>query len=561
MLGSVGVGYHQPGSAGRLSLEKKAHGATRYASAGAMFLAHNLIMSEHMKKNPTGSSAGGSTQPALGNDLTDEQVKMLDYYRQNISFPAPPLLCMATAAVVVLEAGSGEEEYLPMADLTQIGELQLMVTDVDEAFPRFAELTGGRQISALRVLGFEEGGMVFVGGVANRASAARLRVHADAAHKRYVFAKDIRGKWLLPTGDSESRTLVLVAEAAPAPHLDAMDGTKTLLGRASTVAKPMVDAAGAAVIHGAEYTYTSVGRGLEATSAAVAPVLEATKENVGRGVEATSAAVAPAWEATKQNVGPVLEATRDNVGRGLEATTAAVGPAWEATKQMGPVLEATVTATRENVGRGLEATSAAVAPVASAAWAGTKEHVGKGLQAANDAMAPAVAPAWEATTRAAAPMIEVTRETTRKGIEVTSAAVGPAWQVTTQTLEATSAAVGPAWEATKQNVGKGIEVTSAAVAPAWEATRNAAAPVVTPMVETTRPVVGPVVEAAAGATAAMAPAAQAVWDTTASAVGHGVGATRTVLANVSEVVSSSMKDFIGPPSTEPPAAEPPVEAS
>jgi len=379
-----------------------------------MFAAHSLLVQDTMRK-PLEAGEDSLAGMRLGPDLTVEEQKILDYYKKTLTFPAPPELCMDAPAVVVLEdVGFSGEEPVALSALTKVGQLEMIVTDVLEAFPRFAEQTGGRQVAALRVVGFAEDGVV-VSGSRGR-EATRLVAHMDAERRRFVFAKSITGKWLVPQG-SATRPLVLVAEAGAAPLLDVAEGSVALVAPAWEVTK--------------EGTL----KGLEATKGAVAPAWEVTKEGTLKGLEATSAAVAPAWEATKQNVAPVIV-----------ATGAAVAPAWEATK--------------EGTRKGLNATSAAV----EATRETYKEKVAPALGKTVEATGAAVAPAWEAT-----------KEGTRKGLEVTKGAVAPAWEVTKQNVAPVleSSGVTAAWETTvevtRENTRKGLE----AAAPVWDSTASA----------------------------------------------------------------------------------------
>jgi len=281
-----------------------------------MFNAHSLILHDEMKRSQPGEDAPispPSSMPMGFPGISEEQIQMVAYYKKNLAFPAPPSICMAEAATVVLDpALPANTDSVPMSDLTTIGKLQLMVTDVQEAFPRFSELTGGRSIAALRVLGVESDGTVDLGSAAPRASSVRLLVACDYANsKRYIFLKDVSGKWGIPESSKRKR-IVLAAEAAAAPHIDAMEGARTLT-------KPLLDGATAAALAGAEFTRP----GIEATGAVVGTAWEATRENTLRGLEVTGAVVATAGE----TVGKSLQAAND-------AMAPAVAPAWAKTQEV-----------------------------------------------------------------------------------------------------------------------------------------------------------------------------------------------------------------------------------
>ena len=337
-----------------------------------MFLSHNFMLQDQLDQAQKKLDAGAPDDstlplPPVNGDVTPEQSKMLEHYWENITFPAPASLCMAHAAAVVLDtrslsaAAELSGARVPMDSLTTLGKLQLMVTDAREAFPRFGELTGGREIGALRVVGYSEDGML---SLTPRASSQRLLVAEGPAQKggtsaiglsyrRYVFIKEITGEWVLPAS-SATQTLVLAAEAAFSPHLDAMEGTREVIRGVVEHSKPVVDATGAAA-----------GSFLDGAGA----TWEATRENVGRGLEA---------------VGPVWAATQENVGKGLEATTAAMA------------------GTTEQIGKGLQAANEAMAP----AVAPVLEPFGKGLEATG----AAVAPVWAATQSATAPLVEASAQ-------------------------------------------------------------------------------------------------------------------------------------------------------
>ena len=73
-------------------------------------------------------------------DLPEEQAQLLANFR---AVPDSEFVRLEVPAIVVMEPGPSETPP-PLSELTELGTLNLMVTDVTQAFPRFSELTGGR---------------------------------------------------------------------------------------------------------------------------------------------------------------------------------------------------------------------------------------------------------------------------------------------------------------------------------------------------------------------------------------------------------------------------------
>ena len=98
---------------------------------------------------PSDGGVGERLRPELPNELAH----LLHLSRRPSQGPAQRL---EKPALVVVEPAGGLLESTSMSDLVELGTLEHAVTDVDEAYPRFAELTGGRSIAELRVLGFKQ---------------------------------------------------------------------------------------------------------------------------------------------------------------------------------------------------------------------------------------------------------------------------------------------------------------------------------------------------------------------------------------------------------------------
>ena len=231
-----------------------------------MFAFHQALVNDSLERD-------GDVEPQT--ELTDMDVALLEYFRDNVTFPAVPGsdLCMQHAAVVVTEAGIEEQkESVPFSSLEQVGKLQLMVTDVDHAFPKYAELTGGREIGSFRVVGFEKDGVVELNAVDKY--WAPLPVIFDG-EKRVVVIKGATGEWLLPPPESGTR-LVVCAVPLFAPHLDAIDGmaagVKAAGDATEKTTRPMMDATNGA----ANAAFVAVGDMTKPLTDASGKALDAT---------------------------------------------------------------------------------------------------------------------------------------------------------------------------------------------------------------------------------------------------------------------------------------------
>ena len=205
-----------------------------------MFAFHQALVNDSLERD-------GDVEPQT--ELTDMDVALLEYFRDNVTFPAVPGsdLCMQHAAVVVTEAGIEEQkESVPFSSLEQVGKLQLMVTDVDKAFPKFGSLTGGREIGSFRVLGFEKDGTVELTAIDEDAPPMPVLFDGE---KRVVIIKGATGNWLLPAPEAGQR-LVVCAVPLFAPHLDAIDGmaagVKAAGDATEGATRPMMDTANGA---------------------------------------------------------------------------------------------------------------------------------------------------------------------------------------------------------------------------------------------------------------------------------------------------------------------------
>jgi len=259
--------------------------------------------------------------------------QMLYYFKQHATFPVKPGsdVCMATSATVVTSKGLDETaETIDMSSLTPIGKLQLMVTDVDTEFPSFNAQEGGKSIVALRAIGFEEEGVLRPNGASTQPVILPVTIIGD---KRYIFAKNLMGDWLLPEGTAaggfmgskKQRTLVLVAEAELTPATAAIESAQWALESTKDMVAPAATAVWEPIAGVTTAAWTN-------TSEALAPAWEAT-----------AGATTAAWTNTSEAVAPAWEATTGAVGKGLEATTGAASGAWEATssKVVVPAWEAT----------------------------------------------------------------------------------------------------------------------------------------------------------------------------------------------------------------------------
>ena len=313
----------------------------------------------------------------------DDHAKLLAYYRANATYPIKPGsdLCMKLGALVVAPLPEGtailaEGSSLQIGtDVTELGVLRLMATDVEAEFPAFRELYDGREMGALRLLGYEKDGKVVAGSAHMSSSVRTLLPVVTVLGRRYVFAKNMLGEWLLPDGDG-GRRVVLAAEPRAAAHLVALESTKALV--------------------------TKVGEGTatawEATAAATKPVVE----GIGQNLSENLSKVKPMWEDSKaavggklaevgENVQPMWEDSVKVVKEVSDKTAAAVGPMWEesvkAAKEasdktaatVGPMWEESVKAAKEAA----ESTAAAVGP----AWEGTVTAVAKGAEASRGLLA------------------------------------------------------------------------------------------------------------------------------------------------------------------------------
>ena len=371
-------------------------------------------------------------------ELPEDQVRAL-----RVSREAPQRL--EQPAIVVLEP-EGDSEASSLSDLVDIGKLQDAVTDVDVAFPRFAQLTGGRMIAELRVIGFampdgtirpvaaahSSGGenlavdagasqpplQFAVGGVGSLATAWAVAANSMASclpvafeaksGRSYIFAQNVEGDWLLPVAP-DGETLVLAALPAPVPHLDALSALENMapilektgeaVDRVVAPARPLIDSA-----------HNAVSRSLERTGEVVDPVLDATGAAISKSFEQTSAAVKPLLDGAgdlARTTGdtlmkPVLDATGAAMGKSVEAARegleASGAPAlYESTIGKG-FAEAAAPAwqlTKENVSFGLAATGAAGMGLLEA----SKDHVGKGLDVTDRGLSstPVISPLYVGT--------------------------------------------------------------------------------------------------------------------------------------------------------------------
>ena len=288
--------------------------------------------------------------------------EMLAYFDRVVTYPAKPGsdVCMLSPAMVMVGGPDFEAECesISLKDLTPIGKLQLMVTDVEQTFPDFKTQMGGRSMGGVRVLGFVEDGMVFVGGkIADRPILPALHVGG----RSYIFAKSLMGEWLLPAGD-DKRSLVLLAESDYTPLSDAIDVAQFYVQAAGVVAAPAWEATTGAVNKGLEEGSKVVAKGLEEGTKVVAPAWEATTGAVNKGLEEGSKVVAPAWEATSAAVAPAWQATSSVISPAWEATSAAVAPAWEMSSA---VLAEAGSKTWEASSKTWEASGAALAEASS----------------------------------------------------------------------------------------------------------------------------------------------------------------------------------------------------
>ena len=164
-------------------------------------------------------------------DLPEEQAQLLANFR---AVPDSEFVRLEVPAIVVMEPGPSETPP-PLSELTELGTLNLMVTDVTQAFPRFSELTGGRSIGGVYPLGFANAQGVLrpvfaghsyepgkpvaqppaafaVGGIGTLSAAFAAHdasrkqyelpafiVHEADGERAYVFAKNLEGDWLLPS--------------------------------------------------------------------------------------------------------------------------------------------------------------------------------------------------------------------------------------------------------------------------------------------------------------------------------------------------------------------------
>ena len=360
------------------------------------------------------------------NDSTTDYEEMLAYFEEHGQHGGREV-CLECAALVVADGGAlaaaSENGRIEITKLAQLGTLELMVTDATAAFPNGFR---GQPVSALHVLGFEEGAGLF--GMEKQVVMLPVEMRTrlpvvDFDDRRLIFAKKRSGEWLLPQS-SEGRRLVLLAEVEQPYEPDAIDSTLqgatavlSATGSAATGAADAAWSAGEASVDGLSYVATATSDNI------VLPAWEASVSGVSYARDACSDyLVSPIVDATSACIGPYVSAPLNSGKYYINKTGGAAYAVGETVYQGG---EATVGA----VGSVLGVTAATVGPVVTPVWEATSETV-----------APVVAPVGEALEESAAIVAEVVGPKLEMVKEAVAPLATPVYETTAWVLNGTLSA-------------------------------------------------------------------------------------------------------------------------